>query len=198
MRQPTSVKKTSTIAGEGKSEKIFLEYLRALYWMKGGQHFVHIHKNIQQGHGGGSSIDVASEVMNQFCRLPRDGIVLLLDKDIAGELSCHDITQQAIKRCRYKSVIPRDKIKCIMMYPCFEGFILRILGKKAPGNSSYCKQQFETIFDKQAPKVDKGNYTKHCPKTLLEEKRQQIPELDALIKYFEIATKAEFTSYFTK
>lgn len=196
MRQPPSVKKTSIIAGEGKSEKIFLEYLKTLYWTNDGKHVVKIYKNIQEGHGGGSSINVAGEVMNQFGCLPRDAIVLLLDQDIAGDLSCTDIKQQAIKRCRYKSVIPKDRIKCIMMLPCFEGFILRILGKKISGNSSYCKQQFEMIFGKKAPKVDQGNYTRHCPKKLLEEKRKQISELDKLIRYFEIATKADFSSYF--
>lgn len=196
MRKPPSVKKTSIIAGEGKSEKIFLEYLKSIYWIKGGQHSVSVHKNIQEGHGGGSSINVAGEVMNQFGCLPRDAIVLLLDEDIAGDLSCTDITRQALKRCRYKSVIPKDRIKCIMMRPCFEGFILRILGKRILENSSHCKQQFEIIFGEKAPKVDKGNYTRHCPKKLLEEKRKQISALDELIRYFEIATKADFASYF--
>lgn len=197
MKKVVSVKKTSIIAGEGKSENIFLEYIKSLYWKK-GQHDILVHKNIQQGNGGGSSVSVAQEVMKRCGIFPRDAIVLLLDKDIAGEMSCTDITRKALQICKCRSVIPKDKIKCIMMTPCFEGFILRILGKKPLDNSSYCKQGFEKIFGKKAPKVNAGLYATYCPKELLENRRKCIPELNELIKYFEVTTKDGFIEYFGK
>lgn len=196
MRNLRIANQTSIIAGEGKSERIFLTYLKNIYWSKEGKHIVTIHKNIQEGHGGGSSIDVAREVMNQFGARLYGAIVLLLDSDVAQNIKPSDICTKALSKCRYRHVVPKDKVKCIMMSPCFEGFILKILEKKVPGNSSYCKQSFEAILGKKAPKVDLGNYANHCPKSLLEEKRKYIPELNDLIAYFEIANKDDFDKYF--
>ena len=184
MKGKKCANKTSIIAGEGKSERIFLEYLKNIYYLRGGGHSIKIHRNNQNGHGGGSTVDVAKEILYRCCSRHYDAIFLLLDSDIAGDVGCRELLKSAKKKGRRIGEIP-NKSKCLKMLPCFEGFMLKIVDQSVPANSPECKRCFESFFHSSAQKMTEAQYRKFCPKELLEAKRKNFPLLDELITYFE-------------
>lgn len=186
-------KSTSIAGGEGKTEEVFLKYLKQIYLKGDYEHSIHIPTTTN----GGDPICVAKKIMNTLQNRTADAILIFLDNDRAKGYSCETIIMSAKKKC---PLAIRQKVpclsKCIKTFPCTEGLLLRITGHKIYSDSSLCKEKFEKIFKKNAAQFRDIDYAKYFPKNILDNKRSEILELDELIKYFEIATKVEFINYF--
>lgn len=193
MKNKHSINSTSIAGGEGKTEINFLDYIKRIYTSRENNHSIHIAKNTH----GGDTISVAIKVMNLFQGREFDAILLFIDNDRAKNYACDGLIKKAKKRCPKPIQVKIPKLfKCIRSYPCTEGFLLKISGESCPGTSPNCKSQFKTKFGKDADAFTQRDYEKHFSKALLDDKRGEIPELNELIRYFEIATKADFSSYF--
>ena len=119
-------KKTSIASGEGKADKIFLTYLKKLYGSRQAQHHIDIPSNNNDGHTGGSSVDVVKEVMQKCFSRDYDALLFLLDGDIL-QYDCARLMRKAKERCRkdIRCKIP-DRYKCVIAQPCLEGLLLTI------------------------------------------------------------------------
>ena len=190
-------KNTSLASGEGKADRQFLTYLKDCYAQRDFQHAIHIHSNYKDGHGGGSSIDVAKEALQKCLERDYEAILLLLDSDIAKD-DCKTLIQKAKQRFpkRERGKLPK-KSKCIFATPCLEALLLKICTVSTPSSTATCKNAFKKRFGKEAHKLDDKDFATHFPKELLEERRACIEELDTLIRYFEIATRKDFSAYFS-
>jgi hypothetical protein len=91
----------------------------------------------------------------------------LLDTDI-------DWPKTKVKEAKQK------RITLIGSTPCLEGLLLKILGKKVPVLSDECKKSLHPLLC--GKETDKRSYEKLFTKEVLDTVRDEIEELDTLIK----------------
>jgi len=192
-------KKTVYHVIEGKAEGIFLEYLKLLYCSD--PKLVEFSQNIQKG--GNPDQLIADALKNSG----RDRCLVWIDEDVAVK----NDTRQALAHNWHISE-PEELIICpirdlqarfnqsrkkpvlVVSRPvCFEGFILRILGKEAVIPESCQNFSIKTrgrepddlkaAFDNVLGEVSPLEYYKtHLSHGTLERKRKSILELDLLIE----------------
>ena len=97
-----------------------------------------------------------------------DRIIALLDSDL-------EISPAAHKRARSK------KIQIIRAKPCIEGLLLKILGKYVPATSADCKARVSDTLPARLTAPE--DYQANFPKDLLDERRDDVPELGKLLDY---------------
>jgi hypothetical protein len=152
--------------GEGDTESAFLEYLRALYCGRNAQAAV----TIRNAHGKAQTqlLDFARHLTSN---ITYDRCMILLGAGVPW-------TVQSKERAR------QGKFDLVDLEPCIEGLLLSILGDPVPSYPPACR----TAIGKSLPSVkltEKGAYTFHFGKGLLEEVRGAIPTLNKLLEALE-------------
>ena len=97
-----------------------------------------------------------------------DRVVVLLDSDL-------EISPTVHKRAR------SIKIQIIRAKPCFEGLLLKILGKYVPTTSADCKARVGDTLPARLTAPE--DYKEKFPKDLLDMRRNDVPELGRLLDY---------------
>jgi len=160
---------TLLMYGEGLGEEVFLKYLRSLYARDSG-----VALTIRNGKGG-NAIDIIVDASNAPGGFDRRVVVLDNDKD---RVEMDHARQEAKTR----------KVEIVENTPCLEALLLAILndGKNySVKSSSECKKEFESNYLDKKKRTDIGEYAKYFPKSLLDSKRSNIPELKKLISIME-------------
>ncbi len=174
--KPTkSTKTTILIVGEGPTEKAFLQYLKELYVTRDDDFAV----KIEYGSGGAPCSVVQKAIRLRGSRA-YDKCYVLFDADRPLETD-YKLSDRMNKRPR---------IEILKATPCIEGLFLAIL--KHPGffqNSALsdnCKREFHAKYISEDKKMDKRSYMDKSPRTVLDECRTQVLELDVILKTMQV------------
>lgn len=156
-------KKTLLLYCEGADEKVFLDYLKALFSKDSGTH-----TEIKDNHGGCAN-DVLVNVAKQ---IPADVVVCIYDTDRGADA---DLKKRVEKR----------SILCVENSPCLEAFLLNILENKdySSHSTDACKKRFEKKYLDGKKRSDKRNYENIFPKSLLLKQAKNIENLKILIDF---------------
>jgi len=159
-------KKTVLMVGEGHSEAAFLRYLKGLYAPRN----CGVAVTISNAHGKGPA-HVIDHTIGQM-RSPRDYdlVASLLDADLA-------CPRAHLQKAR------RYDIALIWCSPCFEALLLEIVGQPVPSRTQDCKASFDMAY--RINRCNPDDYGSLFPKTDLEQRRQKVPNLDALCRMLE-------------
>lgn len=119
--------------------------------------------------GGKGGNNVISTLIGQAACVKYDRLVACLDMDVPPDTE---------NRRKAK----REKVACIELYPCLEGFLLDILGIPVPEDSAGCKHRLRQI-DRRDP-YDPGFFADNFPRNVLDARRAAVPALDALLRVY--------------
>lgn len=174
--KPTkNTKVTILIVGEGPTEKAFLQYLKELYILRDDNLSV----KVESGTGGSPATIVQKAIRLRASR-GYDKCYVLMDADVPLETD-FKLADRMKKRPR---------IEVLNATPCIEGLFLAILNQssfsQASATTDYCKREFETKYMASDRKTDKRSYIDKFPKTLLDERRTNVPELDFILKAMQV------------
>lgn len=167
-------KKTVLIVGEGPTEKAFLQYLKDMYVTRE----MDIAVKVECGSGGSPKSVVEKAVRLKGSRA-YDKCFVLVDADLPFETD-----GELEKRMRKK-----PRIEILNATPCIEGLLLAILDSnfsQQATTSDESKRIFETKHLPEDKKTDKRSYERIFSKQVIEERRREVPELDAVLKAMEI------------
>ncbi len=169
-RKPRRTKKTILIVGEGPTEKAFLQHVQQTYVTRD----MDIAVKVESG-SGGSPQSVIEKAIRLRSSRSYDQCFVLIDKDLpfvpAGELK--------------RRMSKKPSIQILNATPCIEGLFLTIVDSKfsqEAKTTDSCKCAFEEKYIRQDKKSDKRSYTKIFPRDLLDERRQDVVELDAILR----------------
>lgn len=153
--------RTVLIVVEGETEEAFVTHLKSLYHRRGMQLSV----SVRNAHGYGPQ-GVIDKLKSVAQTADFDHRIAVLDADIPLKVSEDKWLRQA-------------KIESIISLPAIEATLLAILGKHAPDITDACKNELK----KHAPgdQTDAYFYKKYFPFETLEQARDKVPALDALI-----------------
>ena len=174
--KPTkNTKTTILIVGEGPTEKAFLQYLKELYILRENDFAV----KVESGTGGSPSSIVQKAIRLRGSRGYDKCYVLIdADKPLETDFKLAD---------RMKK---RPRVEVLKATPCIEGLFLAILKhsnfSQGSASSDYCKKEFEATYLASDRKTDKRSYVDKFPKTLLDERRTQIQELDLILSAMQV------------
>ena len=174
--KPTkNTKTTILIVGEGPTERAFLQYLKELYILRENNFAV----KIESGTGGSPSSIVQKAIRLRGSRGYDKCYVLIdADKPLETDFKLAD---------RMKK---RPRIEVLKVTPCIEGLFLAILKHSSfsqrSASSDYCKKEFESTYMASDRKTDKRSYVDKFLKTLINERRASVPELDLILKAMQI------------
>src|SRR6056297_3578175 len=150
-RKKRYAKKTLLMYGEGLHEEIFLKYLRGLYSYKSG-----IRTKVRNGKGGSADSVVISAIREPGYFNKK---VVILDKDR---------TRKEMQRSQ--ALANKNNIELLINNPCFDALLLSILEKNTvfkSKKSEWCKKKFESEYLNKNKRIDKSEYCKIFPKSLL-------------------------------
>lgn len=164
---PKHVRKTVLLCCEGKADQAFIAYLRSIY-TAGRPGAPHVKPKPAGGKGSNNVIETLLGAAK--CSQP-DKLVAMLDGDLPPT---------AEKRREAE----RKHVQSIVLKPCLEGLLLDILGQPVPNSSQECKDRLKQI-DSRDP-FEPGFYAKNFPRSLLDQARSRIVELDALLTLFGV------------
>lgn len=164
---PKRVRKTVLLCCEGKADQAFIAYLRTTY-TAGRPGAPHVKP--KQAGGKGSNNVIETLLGEAKCSQP-DKLVALLDGDLPPTVA---------KRREAE----RKHVQLIVLTPCLEGLLLNILGHLVPNASQECKDRLKQI-DSRDP-FDPGFYAQNFPKSLLDQARSRVAELDTLLILFDV------------
>ena len=154
-------RRTVLLVGEGKTEWAFLRHIKSLYISRG----CGVSAKIRNAHGRGPS-QVVDYTIKQRKNAAYDRVAVLLDTDL-------EMSTTAQKRVSSK------KIQIIGSTPCIEGLLLKILNEHVPDSCPDCKTRMGDLL--LAPLTIPYSYQANFPRSILEERRNTIPELEALL-----------------
>lgn len=167
-RRSMMMRYTRFVKPEGAQDTAFMKLLKIIYSVD------NISVEVRKGHGG----DQKSIV--------REAVVRAGDFDERIAIMDGDRPEDEMEEAdRYAT---ENGIKIIRLKPCCEKMLIQILepNKKTAGWSS---QKLKDYFcEKNIPeekRADMNAYRAKFPKSVLDEARDRVPELDALIKLFE-------------
>lgn len=164
-----AAKQTLLMYGEGLGEEMFLKHLRRLYNRDSGVSVI-----IRKGKGG-SPKNVVIGAANEIGGF--DNRVAVVDNDKGDE----EMTEA-------RSEARNRGINLIEHSPCLEALLLSVLrGGQSFSNrtSAWCKKEFESNYIEKKKRKEISEYEKVLPKTLLDEMRNNVVELDTLISLME-------------
>ena len=154
---------TILLVGEGTTDWAFLKYIKSLYIIRG----CGVSAKVLNARGKGPD-HVVDYAIRQRQNAAYDRIIALLDSDL-------EISPAAHKRTKSK------KIQIIRAKPCIEGLLFKILGKYVPATSADCKAR---VGDKLPARLTAPeDYQASFQKDLLDERRDDVPELGRLLDY---------------
>jgi hypothetical protein len=119
--------------------------------------------------GGKGGNNVISTLIGQAACVQYDLLVACLDMDVPPD-------------CESRRKAKREKVTCIELYPCLEGFLLDILGHPVPEDSAGCKHRLRQV-DQRDP-YDPGFFADNFPRNVLDTRRAAVPALDALLRVY--------------
>ena len=154
---------TILLVGEGTTDWAFLKYIKSLYIIRG----CGVSAKVLNARGKGPD-HVVDYAIRQRQNAAYDRIIALLDSDLEISLAAH-------KRARSK------KIQIIRAKPCIEGLLLKILGKYVPATSADCKARVGDTLPARLTAPE--DYQASFQKDLLDERRDDVPELGKLLDY---------------
>lgn len=184
-------------ATEGMDEVYFLNHLKGIYSDLNSMKFP------DNPTKGGNPDKIVNDVICNVNKYDRAFAWFDEDKDFSNNetinklAKCWNLGEEYIKKMRSESLNslqkkfnPKDKrpILIISQPVCFEGFILRVLGKRLPHQqfNSNDREKQVADFKNSMPSCLRDNpfeyYKQNLIKDALEEKRNNIYELDLLIK----------------
>lgn len=174
--KPTrNTKTTILIVGEGPTEKAFLQYLKELYITRDYEFAV----KIECG-AGGSPCSVVQKAIRLRGSRAYDKCYVLFDADRSLETD-YKLSDRMNKRPR---------IEVLKATPCIEGLFLAILKhpgfSQASSLSDNCKRDFHANYISEDKKMDKRSYAVKFSRTMLDDHRVQVPELDLILKAMQI------------
>lgn len=152
---------TILLVGEGATDSAFLKHIKSLYISRG----CGVNAKVHNARGKGPD-HVVDQAIKQRQNAAYDRVVALLDADL-------EMSTAARKRARSK------RIQIIKAEPCLEGLLLKILGEYVPAISVQCKAQMGHILPARLTAPE--DYQANFPKDLLEERREDVPELGRLL-----------------
>ena len=154
---------TILLVGEGTTDWAFLKYIKSLYIIRG----CGVSAQVLNARGKGPD-HVVDYAIRQRQNAAYDRIIALLDSDL-------EISPAVHKRAKSK------KIQIIRAKPCIEGLLLKILGKYVPATSADCKARVGDTLPARLTAPE--DYKEKFPKDLLDERRDDVPELGKLLDY---------------
>lgn len=164
--KPQRPKITVFAFGEGATEEAFLKYLKSLYAPRGCGVFV----KVDSTSGGGPATIVEEAGKGMLWGYFDKGLVLL-DTDKAWPSTLGNTALQ------YNLILIGSR-------PCIEGLFLSILLPSFDPtvfDSNRCKERFNGEYLTYDKALDCNNYGSIFSQELLDEKRNEVPELDAII-----------------
>ena len=171
MKKLKQVRHTIFIYCEGKTDHLFICHLKKLYLIRGSKQVT-----LKKGTGGGISTFISNTDSNAQIRDYNEKYIVL-DADNKKNTDLEKAEQQA-SEC---------KIKLIWQKPCLEGLFLRILknNQHIQETSEECKTRFYKEYNQNNKSLTENLMITLFSKTLLNNRRQKITELDQLIKLME-------------
>ena len=160
---------TLLMYGEGLSEEMFLKHLKRLYAYNSN-----VAVTICKGKGG-DVISVVIDAANAPGAFDRKIVVLDNDKEKAEMM-------QARQEAKKRSIILFENT------PCLEATLLLVLndsGMFKNKTSSWYKKEFESKYIDKKKRAESSAYEKIFSKTLLDDRRLKISELNQLILFME-------------
>jgi hypothetical protein len=163
IRAMRETRRTALLVGEGLAEQQFLSHLKALYVVRGSMSVT-----IKNARGKGGQ-HVLHFTLRQRLQAEFDQVGTLLDTD-------KDWGEPQRSLAREKSV------QVFEATPCLEALLLRVATGRVPsGDTTTCKEAFFDRF--QAHAHDAKMYTRAFGKSVLDDARARVSELDALLKF---------------
>jgi len=196
-KKKRSRKITVYAAVEGKTELALLEYLEEIYTDRAE---VNITENPSKG---GSSDKIVCDAIDNANKYQRCFAWFDEDMNLSGAtrkklVRCWNLKEPAAQAIETEPVHllqskfnskQRNPVLIVSNPVCADGLILSILGKTTPHSVYMPEKRAQHIQDTKNTLKGVFNgiepeeyYTKHLPKNILEQRRQQIPELDLLIR----------------
>ena len=167
------VRPTALVYCEGAHELTFVRQLKKLYAAKSasGAHF-----SIKKGAGG-----APLSLVEDASRIPGDYDRKLVKMDFDRPKKEYELADNFATTRNIPITILKTK-------PCLDALLLAILSPgldygKQP--SAKCKKLFEARFIPADKRTNSALYEKHFTKSVIQEARQRLPDLDELIKFFE-------------
>ncbi len=160
-RKRRSVSHTVLLVGEGATEQAFLKHIKSLYISRG----CGVGVTIRNAHGKGPD-HVVDYAIGQCRNAAYDRVAVLLDTDL-------EMSAAARRRAG------ANKLQIIGTSPCIEGLLLAILGEHVPGSSAECKARCGGILPARLTLPE--DYRSYFPRDLLDERRDEVPELGELL-----------------
>ena len=168
-------KTTVLIVGEGPTEKAFLGHLRELYIIRDGNVAVKVECGT-----GGAPVSIVQKAIRLCGSRAYDKCYVLIDSHIPFNPD-YKLSARMNRRPR---------IEILKATPCIEGLLLAILEypnfSQASSSSDNCKRDFEKRYLTAEKKTDKRSYSNKFPKTLLDSRRSNIPELNLILQAMQV------------
>lgn len=171
MKKTKQRRRTIFIYCEGKTDHLFIRYLKKLYLIRGTKQVT-----LKKGTGGNLSTYISETVKNAQVR-DYDEKYIVLDSDNKKE--------EELEKAQNES--KEDNIQLIWQKPCLEGVFLRVL----KGGDWFIKEKSESCKSIFKRGYMPGNtpleslLEKLFTKDILDAKKQEIQELGQLIQLME-------------
>ena len=171
MENKRRVRRTIFIYCEGKTDHLFVKFLKSMYW-----DYRNKVVKPKQGSGGGPKTFFIEVLKNAQVR-NYDEKYIVLDSNSKGEEEKSKIQKKG----------KDSHIELIWQRPCLEGVLLRILNGNQFINMSsrQCKSQFKREYLSKNTSFSESLLKKLFTKEVLDKKRQEVQELNRLIQVME-------------
>ena len=173
-RMHKRTKKTVLIVGEGFTEFAFLQHIKELFITRSSGISVKVeHAN------GGAPEKIVEKALRLRTSKSYDSCFVLLDVDVPFEPTA-SLTRK-MKR--------KPEIQVLSATPCIEGLFLSVLDQinflQSSTNTRDCKRLFDNYVPSEK-KTEKYSYRPIFTITVLQERRNSLPELDAILKAMDV------------
>ncbi len=159
-RKPRAARHTTLVVVEGETDEVFLRHLKIHFGKDSGSRVT-----VRSARGNGDAVLKAA--MDSFEAFDRR--VALFDNDWQPQAKHLDAAR-------------KRKIAMLRCFPCFEGFLLAILGEKPPATSAECKQRLLQRIGQSL--ANPQTYESHFPPAVLAARGPLLEPLAALLELF--------------
>ena len=125
---------------------------------------------VECAHGGGP-LQVLQSTEHFMRYADYDYSYAMFDSDVPMCDECSELIQQI-------------KVKCMILEPCLEGWLLRVLGLNSPRSTTACKTRFHRSVLAKKKKVEQSNYRDLLSDALLKNRESIDPLLKQLVEIF--------------
>ncbi len=166
-KKPREANWTVLAVGEGETERAFLQFLKEQFNKRDDGISIKIH------YAGGGGPECVIRCAIKKSPKSYDCAFVLLDKD----LPC---------RATYFKKARTNNLELIWCVPCIEGIFLKIIEPNFEPHvksTSECKRLFADKYLNDDDKLDPGKYEAIFSIDLLEKRKNQIKELETLLRF---------------